>query len=103
MNTALEGDEWSAAHAGRILIQERPSTHCTEGWVGTKACLEVRKISPHRNSIPGHPDRSQSLYPLNYTAHYYYLIRLCKSTSNFKSYVLFYISYLHTRIYVKEN
>jgi hypothetical protein len=31
MNTALEWGEWSAAHAGRTLPQERHSTHCTGG------------------------------------------------------------------------
>ena len=33
--------------------RERPGTHYTGGWVGTRAGLDGRKKSPHRDSIPG--------------------------------------------------
>jgi len=33
---------------------ERPSTHCTGGWVGPRAGLDrCRKSRPHQDSIPG--------------------------------------------------
>jgi hypothetical protein len=33
---------------------ERPDTHCTGGWVGLRAGLDVcDKPRPHRDSIPG--------------------------------------------------
>ena len=44
--SALEGDEWSAARPGLTLPRERPGTHCTGGWVGLRADLDGRKISP---------------------------------------------------------
>ena len=53
MTTALEGGEWSAAHPDLHYPRERPGTHCTGGWVGPRAGLNGRKISPHRDSIPG--------------------------------------------------
>jgi hypothetical protein len=32
----------------------RPGTHCTGGWVGPRAVLDVcEKSHPHRDSIPG--------------------------------------------------
>jgi hypothetical protein len=49
---ALEGGEWSAAHPhtrAALYPQERLGTHCTGGWVGPMASLDVRKISP----LPG--------------------------------------------------
>jgi hypothetical protein len=34
--------------------RERPGTHCTGGWVGLRAGLDVREISrPHRDLILG--------------------------------------------------
>jgi hypothetical protein len=48
--------------------QERPSTHCPDRpWVRPRAGLyRCGKSRPHRNSIPGRPSRSQSLYRLSY-------------------------------------
>jgi len=41
-------------HAPAVLNpRERPGTHCTGGWVGPRAGLDGRKISPHRDSILG--------------------------------------------------
>jgi hypothetical protein len=39
----------------RLLYpRERPGTHCTGGWVGLRADLDVcEKFRPHRDSIPG--------------------------------------------------
>jgi len=45
MTAALEGGEWSAARPGRTYPWERPDTHCTGGWVGTRAGLDGRKFS----------------------------------------------------------
>ena len=51
MTAALEGGEWSASRPGRTLPPgERPSTHCTGGWVGPRAGLDGRKKNP---SPPG--------------------------------------------------
>jgi hypothetical protein len=37
-----------------LYAQERSGTHCTGGWVGTRAILDVREKScPHRVLIPG--------------------------------------------------
>ena len=67
MTAALEGGEWSAARPGRILPLRRVGTHFTGGWVGPRVGLDGRKIStPHRDSIPDRPARSQSLYRLSY-------------------------------------
>jgi hypothetical protein len=41
-------------HALAALPLERPSTLCTEGWVGPRASLDVcEKSRPHWDSIPG--------------------------------------------------
>ena len=42
-------------HAPAALYpRERPGTHCTGGWVGSRAGLEsCGKSRPHRDSIPG--------------------------------------------------
>ena len=37
---ALEGGEGSASCPGHSLARERPSTHCTGGWVGPRAGLD---------------------------------------------------------------
>jgi len=44
--SSLEGGEWSAARPGPNLPRKIPGTHCTEGWVGPRAGLDGRKISP---------------------------------------------------------
>jgi hypothetical protein len=37
-----------------LYSQERPGTHCTGGWVGPRADLDVNEKSrPHRDAIPG--------------------------------------------------
>ena len=69
LTTALEGGGWSAARPGRTLPQERPGTHFTGGWVGPRAGLDGQKITPHRDSIPGRPARSQLLYRLSHPVH----------------------------------
>jgi hypothetical protein len=66
---AIEGCEWSAARPGSTLPRERPGTHCTGGWVGPRAGLDGREISPS----PGFDPRAvepvaQSLYRLSYPA-----------------------------------
>jgi hypothetical protein len=40
--SALDGGEWSASHPGRAFTpwERTPSTHCTGGWVGTRAGLD---------------------------------------------------------------
>ena len=54
-------------HAPAVLYtRQRPGTHCTGGWVVSRAGLDGRKISPHRDSIPGPSTGSQSLYRLSY-------------------------------------
>jgi len=42
-------------HVPAVLYpRERPSTHCTGGWVGPRAGLDrCEKSRPHRDSIPG--------------------------------------------------
>jgi hypothetical protein len=73
--TALDGVEWSASRPGRALAPGRgpPRTHCTGGWVGPRAGLDIEtsgKIpSPLLGIEPrssGHPARSQALYWLSY-------------------------------------
>jgi hypothetical protein len=46
---------WVVSTTPRSLYpRERPGTHCTEGWVGPRAGLDVcEKSRPHRHSIPG--------------------------------------------------
>jgi hypothetical protein len=39
-----------------LYPRERPGPHCTGGWVGTRAGLDVcEKSGLHRDSIPGPP------------------------------------------------
>jgi hypothetical protein len=41
-------------HAPTAIPPGRSGTHCTGGWVGTRAGLDVcEKSRPHRDSIPG--------------------------------------------------
>jgi hypothetical protein len=44
-----------------LYPRERPGTHCTRGWVGPRAGLDVCE-----KSRPNRPARSQSLYRLSY-------------------------------------
>ena len=40
-------------HAPAALSQEGPGTHCTGGWIGSRAGLDGRgKYRPQRASIP---------------------------------------------------
>jgi hypothetical protein len=51
-------------HVHAVLPRERPGTHCTGGWVGRKAGLEVcEKSRPHRDSIPG---KSNTYTPITF-------------------------------------
>jgi hypothetical protein len=62
--------EWVVSTTPRSLYpRERLGTHCTGGWVGLRASLDLcEKSRPHRDSIPGSSSRSQSLYRLSYPA-----------------------------------
>jgi len=49
--------------------QERPGTHCTGGWVGLRAGLDMYgKFRPIGIRFPDRPARRQSLYRLSYPA-----------------------------------
>jgi hypothetical protein len=53
-----------------LYPRERPGTHFTGGWLGSRAGLDVcGKSHPHRIRSPDCPTRSQSLYRLSYQAH----------------------------------
>ena len=69
MTAALEGVSGQRHAPDAIYARKRAGTRCTRGWVGSRAGLDGRKISPHRDSIPDRPARSQSLYRLSYPAH----------------------------------
>jgi hypothetical protein len=49
------GRGWVVSTTPRPLYpRERPGTHCTGGWVGPRAGLDVfEKSLPYRDSIPG--------------------------------------------------
>ena len=47
--SALEGDRWQH-HAPAFSHQERRSTYCTLGWVGTGAGLDERDSNPGPSS-----------------------------------------------------
>jgi hypothetical protein len=70
LTAALDGSERSNSHTGGFTPGERASgTHWIRGWVGPRADLgavEKRKIFSCRESNPGHPARSPSLYRLTY-------------------------------------
>jgi hypothetical protein len=54
-----------------LYHRERPGTHCTGGWVGPRACLDMcEKSHPHRDSIPG--PSSPYIYQLGYPTHSLY-------------------------------
>jgi hypothetical protein len=58
---------WSASRPSRLCPQERPSTHCTAGWVGPEAGLDkCGKSRPTGIRSPDLPARSESLYRLRY-------------------------------------
>jgi hypothetical protein len=54
ITSALDGGGWSAPSPGPLYPRDRLGTHCTGGWVGPRAGLDVcEKSRPHRDSIPG--------------------------------------------------
>ena len=67
---ALEGGEGSASRPGSTLPpgKNRYPFYGRLGGSQGRSGL-VRKISPHRDSIPDRPARRQSLYRLRYPAH----------------------------------
>jgi len=98
MTAALEGGEWSESRPGRNLPPgKEPVPILPEaGWAPGPVCMGGKshpypgkdsvpilqeagwapgpvwtggKSRPHRDSIPDHPARSQSLYRLSYQAH----------------------------------
>jgi hypothetical protein len=55
-----------------LYSREIPGTHCTGGWVGPMAGLDVcEKSHPTGIRSPDRPARSYSLYRLSYPAHDY--------------------------------
>jgi len=51
--SALDGGRWSTPRPGRFTLRERPGTHCTGGWVGSRAGLDkCEKSVSHRDLIP---------------------------------------------------
>jgi hypothetical protein len=69
MTSALEKG-WVVSTMPRLLYRwVRPGTHCTGGWVGPRAGLDVcEKSRPTGIRYPDHPAHSQSLYQLSYPA-----------------------------------
>ena len=53
MTTALEGGDWSAASPGRTLPPGKTRFQLYRGLGGPQGRSGLRKISPHRDSIPG--------------------------------------------------
>ena len=60
MTAALEGGEWSAARPGRTLPPRKNRYPLYRSLGGPQGRSGGRKISPHRDSIPG-PSRPQSV------------------------------------------
>jgi len=60
-------------HAPALLyLRERPGTHCTEGWVGPRAGLDGRKITPPLGFD------SRTVQPVvSHYVEYIYLTKLC--------------------------
>jgi hypothetical protein len=58
-------------HATAVFYpRERPATHCTGGWVGSRAGMDVcGNPAPIGIRSPDRSARSQSLYRLSYPAH----------------------------------
>ena len=85
----------------RWVVSVTPRPHFTPGkdpvpilqdaeWAPGPVCT-VGKSRPHRDSIPDHPARSQSLYRLSYPAHthsYYKLLLSYIKNVNTKYYLL---------------
>ena len=63
----MRGQQHSPA---ALYLRDRPGTHCTGGWVGPRAGLDGRKISPPTGirSLTVQP-AAQSLYRLSYPDH----------------------------------
>jgi hypothetical protein len=54
MTTALVGVRGQRHAPAALYPRERPGTHCTGGWVGPRAGLDMcRKSRSYRDSIPG--------------------------------------------------
>jgi hypothetical protein len=54
------------------LPRERPGTHCSGGWVGPGAGLDIcGKYRPTGIRSPDHPAHSESLYRLRYPGSFY--------------------------------
>ena len=86
MTTAQEGGEGSASRPGRSLppLGERPSTHCTGGWVGPRAgWIGAENLAPTGIRSPDRPARSQSLYRLSYLAQLSNVMQVLKHESAF--------------------
>jgi hypothetical protein len=66
LTSALDGGKWSASRPCRFTPEESaPATHWIGDWVGPRFGLEdveKRKTLLRRQSNPGPPDRSESLY-----------------------------------------
>jgi hypothetical protein len=55
-----------------LYPRDRPGTHCTGGWVGPRAGLDIyEKSRPHRIRSTDRPASNQSLYRLSYRAQIY--------------------------------
>ena len=64
-------------HASAALPPERSGTHCIGGWMGTRADLDVRKISAPPGFDPLTVQSVESRYtdcaiPAHYYYYYYY-------------------------------
>jgi hypothetical protein len=71
LTLALAGGEWSASRPSRFTVGETaPGTYWIGGWLGPRDSpnsVGKRRISyPCRQSNPGRPVRSPSLYRLSY-------------------------------------
>jgi hypothetical protein len=69
LTSVPDEDEWSASHPGRFTRGERfPGTHWIGGWLGPSVGLddvERGEIMHYRETNPGRPARSPSLYRLS--------------------------------------
>jgi len=52
-NFGTRWGEESAPRPGRLYPNQRPGTHCTEGWVDPRAVLDGQKISSPSGFDPG--------------------------------------------------
>jgi hypothetical protein len=66
---------WLVSTTPRPLYpRERPGTHCTGGWVGPRAGLDVwENLAPTGIRSPERQARSQLLYRLSYPGPFYVL------------------------------